>query len=116
MDDFQKMVVQTALMEMFTAKHFSICAVDACLKITGSIPNKKTYDALHALHCVNYSSMPSALREQIVKKTLSLFQNDGFDLSAFTIGLGAPAPTTIPAGQVQEPPKTKMGLLRRMLP
>ena len=52
---------------MFEGSHFSICDIDKCLKITGAVPNRKDYEALSALHCVNSSEMSKGLREQVLE-------------------------------------------------
>ena len=80
MDNFQKQAITIALREMFEGSHFSICAVDKCLKIAGVIPPAADYDALSALHCVHWSKMPADFRDQVFVKTLELFTHAGFPL------------------------------------
>jgi len=81
MEDFIKEVVLTAMKKMFQGSHFSICDVDRCLKLTGSIPNGQDYDALSALHCINWRDMAPNLRETVFEKTVAMLSCDGFDLS-----------------------------------
>ncbi len=81
MDDFQKEEVLTSLRKMFKGKYFSICDIDKCLEITGTIPNKKDYDWLNALHCVEWSVMSSQLRQLVLEKTVSMLSSESFDLS-----------------------------------
>src|SRR3990167_4546121 len=80
MDNFQKQAITIALREMFEGSHFSICAVDKCLKIAGVIPPAADYDALSVLHCVHWSNMPADFRDQVFVKTLELFTHAGFPL------------------------------------
>jgi len=82
LDDFQKEVVLTAMKKMFQGSHFSICDLDKCLKITGTIPDKKDYDSLHALHCVDWKDMSPGLRQAVLERTVSMLSSDRFDLSA----------------------------------
>ena len=71
--------------KMFKGSYFSICDVDKCLKITGSIPDQRDYDTLSALHCVNWSEMSRDLREIVLEKTIAMISNDGFDLSVLDL-------------------------------
>lgn len=80
MDAFHKAAVTTALKEMFNGNYFSISTVDKCIKITGCIPNKKDYQALSALHCVDWSDMDKELRQLVFVKTMEIFDNPGFDI------------------------------------
>jgi hypothetical protein len=78
--DFEQQAVMVALKKMFTGTHFDICTVDNCLKITGAIPPRKDYDALHAIHCVHWADMPPDFRAAVFAKTMALFAHDGFPL------------------------------------
>jgi len=85
MNDFQKEVIIAAMKKMFQGTHFSICDLDKCLKITGAIPDCEDYDALSALHCVNWSNMSPELRQAVYKKTISMLSEEGFDLSVINL-------------------------------
>lgn len=65
MTGLQIEVIRTAVEEMFRKGHFSICTIDQCLKITGGVPDRKAYDMLHALHCVEFKSMSPRLRLEL---------------------------------------------------
>jgi len=80
MTEIEKMVITTALRKMFTGNHFSICTVDHCLKIAGAIAPKADYNALSALHCIEWSEMPPELRDYVFATTLNLFTHTGFQL------------------------------------
>ncbi len=82
MDEFEKESVIAAMKKMFNGSHFSICDVDKCLKVTGSVPDSRDYNALSALHCVHWSEMSSELRDGVLEKTIAMLSNRGLDLSA----------------------------------
>ena len=80
MDSFHKKAAITALKNMFEEKkYFDICTVDAVLKLTGCIPDKKDYQALRALHCVDWVDMDADLRNTVMLKTMQMFETPGFD-------------------------------------
>lgn len=58
-------VIATALADMFRRGHFSICVIDNILKITGGVPDRKNYDLLRALHCVEFKDMPPRIRIEL---------------------------------------------------
>lgn len=80
--DFRLEAVKLALKKMFTSDYFDICTVDCCLKITGAIPDKSTYDGLRAIHCVHWKDMSSSMRNEVFKRTLNMVAGEGFDMSA----------------------------------
>lgn len=73
MDDFTKETVLIVLKNMFQGSYFSICTIDKCLEITGCIPEKHEHDCLATLHCINWSEMGSAFRQEVLNRTLALF-------------------------------------------
>lgn len=81
MEDIQKQVVKIALKKLFTAKNFSICDIDKCLKISQIIPNKKDYDTMSALHCIDYSDMNKDVQQWLLHAVEEMFMGSGFDLS-----------------------------------
>lgn len=85
MTEFEKQAVLISIKNMFMGGHFSICTVDKCLAITGCIPPRADYNALNAVHCVNFSDMPKAFRDQLFVKTLELFNHSGFPLEEIMI-------------------------------
>jgi hypothetical protein len=58
-------VVQTALDHLFQSNYFSICQLDAVLKVIDQPQGTPAYQLLRTLHCVDYSAMPSELRQRI---------------------------------------------------
>ena len=81
MDEFQREAVIIALRHMFEKGWLDICAIDQCLKIAGSIPRAKDYEALRVLHCVDWGEMNPDFRREVYSRILNLFKNEGFDLS-----------------------------------
>lgn len=81
MKEIQKQVIKIALKKLFTQKHFSICDIDRCLKISNIIPNKTDYNTMSALHCVDYSDMNKDVQDWLLNATESMFIGSGFDLS-----------------------------------
>ena len=85
MENLEKEVLKTALRKMFKDGHFSICTIDKCLKLSNTIADKKIYESMSALHCVNYSDMSEDLRKWLFENTLLMFNGNDFDLSVFDI-------------------------------
>jgi hypothetical protein len=80
MDDFEKMVVTTALKRMFESDYFSICTIDKCVKVIGCVPDKRDYDALSALHCVHWDAMTPDLRNMVLLKTVQMLDSPAMNL------------------------------------
>lgn len=80
MNEFQREAAITALKVMFEGKYYNICTVETCIKLSDCIPpNRKDYQALKALHCVNFSDMSASLRQMTLAKTMQIFENPKFD-------------------------------------
>jgi len=84
MDEFHRQAAITALRVMFEGSHFSICTVDKCMKLSGCIANPKDYQALHALHCVDFAEMTQELRQMVLAKTMQIFENPKFDIGVIS--------------------------------
>ncbi len=64
--DFQALAASAAIFRMFREKHFSICKLDA---IAATIDRKqhlagRDYEALRALHCMDWADMGTDLAHQ----------------------------------------------------
>lgn len=59
--------VLTSLNKMMRSGHFSICTVDAAIKVLGTVPDRRAYDILRPLHCIDWSDMPAEVREAVPK-------------------------------------------------
>ena len=85
---FEQLSVTAALKKMFDGSYFNICTIDRCLDVTGIKPNKRDYDALSALHCVNWGTMDPELRDMTFGVVMSMFQNgSGFNTEQITENL-----------------------------
>lgn len=80
-DKIKLMAIKTALKDMFSSKSFSICTIDKCLKIANAMCDKETYQTMSALHCIDYADMDEELREWLIITSVTLFKQEGFDLS-----------------------------------
>lgn len=80
MTEFEKQSITMALKKMFQGSYFDICVVDKCLKIASAIPPSADYNALAALHCVQWADMSQDFRQQVFVKTLEMFSHTGFPL------------------------------------
>ena len=58
-------IAAAAMAKMLKDRHFSICRVDDVCKVIGARPAGAAYDMLHALHCVDYASMPDRVLDEI---------------------------------------------------
>ena len=76
MNNFEREAVTVAIKQMFDNQSFSICTIDACLKITCTIPDQKIYNALRALHCVPYAKMSPTLRLHVINETIDMLSTD----------------------------------------
>lgn len=82
MTDFQREAIRLALLKMFRDDgHFSICTVDALLKLAGAVPDRRAYDELSVLHCVGMRDMPPVMRQELLNRTLALLDAEPLDLS-----------------------------------
>lgn len=65
MKGIQEMAAMVALNNMFKQGHFSICTIDNVAKMLNVNPKGKVYDVLHTLHCIDFSVMPSELKDAV---------------------------------------------------
>jgi hypothetical protein len=74
----RRLVVATALNHLFEKSFFSICQLDSLLKIVDGTNKSEAYKLLHALHCIDYTSMPKELKDslpQLVNEALTAHTN-----------------------------------------
>lgn len=77
------LAAQAALNKMFSQGYFSICTIDAILKMTYTIPDKTCYDILHTIHCVNYNDMDELLRRGLPQLIGVVLKLDGLSFERF---------------------------------
>jgi len=72
--EFQQRACATALVKMLSAKHFSICDLDAIAKTMGrdSALAGRDYAALRTLHCVDWADMGPDLARLTREKCFEL--------------------------------------------
>lgn len=93
--------VAVALDQLFTQGHFSICTVDRILAVTKHVPKKSEYDMLHLLHCTDYRTMSSFLRNEVTATVLRV--------------IGFPDPAGTIAAQIVHEQPMKASFVRRLL-
>ena len=61
----RRLVITASLNKLFTERHFSICTLDAILDCMQGTRHTEAHRLLRTLHCVDYASMSSELRNSI---------------------------------------------------
>jgi hypothetical protein len=61
-DDIKKLVAITALNNMMSKGHFSICTIDSVATMLDINPKNEAYRILNPLHCINFADMPKEIR------------------------------------------------------
>jgi hypothetical protein len=79
MENMKKETCKLALVNLFKSDNFNICTIDALLKLTNTIPDPESYKIMHALHCIKYSEMSQEFREKLLRTTINIFKNNGFN-------------------------------------
>jgi hypothetical protein len=79
LDTFHQQAATVAIKKLFEGTYFSICELDSIIKLLGCLPDKKDYEALKCLHCVNWSDMPPDLRDEVLKRVLKIVKAVGFN-------------------------------------
>ncbi|EYS89548.1 hypothetical protein CF68_33275 [Cupriavidus sp. SK-4] len=111
MTALEKQVIEAALRKMFAQGHFSICTVDSCLGLLNIPKGGKTYQLLHALHCVDFSDMDRELAHAVPSMIGELFQGISFDVPALMSRVQAAAAPVV--AEVVEPAgEPRRGFLR----
>jgi hypothetical protein len=66
--DFQAAAASAAVLRMFREKHFSICTLDAVAATVGRKEHLagRDYEALRAVHCMDWADMGPDLSTQVV--------------------------------------------------
>jgi hypothetical protein len=64
-EHLKRLSAETALNNMMSEPHFSICAIDAAAKVLGINAGGEAYDILRPLHCIKWDKIPPALRDAV---------------------------------------------------
>lgn len=65
LQELKNQAALTALNKMLRGRHFDICTVRDVGEMLGVNPRCEEYKILQTLHCIDYSEMPSDLRDSI---------------------------------------------------
>lgn len=65
MADLKKQIAITALNDMMSRGHFSICTIDSVAELLGVNAKGEAYTMLRALHCVDWAKMPQDVRAAV---------------------------------------------------
>lgn len=71
--ELKQEIAITVLNNMMRESYFSICAVRDAANLLGIPVNGEAYDALKALHCVDYSRMSPVVRQAIPQLIAEVF-------------------------------------------
>lgn len=99
MNELDIAIINLKLTTMLAGSHFSICAVDSCLKLAGVHPHGEAYKRLNVLHCINFSDMPESVFSQIPAMLGEVFNSGKTALTLSIVnaetGVVRPAPAQI---------------------
>jgi hypothetical protein len=65
MTDIKQLAAITALNNMMSKGHFSICTIDSIASMLDLNPKNDSYRILHTLHCINFADMPKEIRDAV---------------------------------------------------
>jgi len=72
-------IAEVAMKDMLMSNHFSICTVKECCKMLSIHPDKEMMSMLAPLHCVDFGSMGSEVRDIVKLCCMSIFKEKPFD-------------------------------------
>ena len=76
MDDMKKLSVAHALQKMLsTERHFNICAIRDCAKVTQTIIDDERMRIYQTQHCINWNEMLPEFRQNLVAMVLDDFRH-----------------------------------------
>jgi hypothetical protein len=70
--EFQQHALSAGLVKMFVSKHFDICTLDSLAKLADVQTGGKDYQALRAVHCIDWGDMSPQLATQVREKCLEI--------------------------------------------
>lgn len=65
LDRVERAAAVASLRHMISKGYFSICTIDKILKASGAIPDRRAYNILNMLHCVDFSDMEPDVRDEL---------------------------------------------------
>lgn len=111
MNDLDKAFIETALKDMVSKGYFSICTIDAILKVTKSIPDGEIYKRLHLMHCVHFNKMPQAVLNALPDMIRDVLSGQELNFDDFYRNT-KPSPGQL----IDITPEKKTGILRLFKP
>ena len=75
LDRFAGMVVSAGLKRLLSAKNFSICDLDALMRVAGVHGHDGVYAKLRCLHCMDWSDMGKELQQEAVHHIIQIFED-----------------------------------------
>lgn len=74
--EFHQRSAAVALVKMFASGHFDICTLDAIARTLGKQARcaGRDYDALRAVHCIDWADMGRDLERMVKEKTLEILE------------------------------------------
>ena len=74
-------IAEVSMREMMTSNSFSICTVRKCCEMLGVHPDKEMINMLAPLHCVDWGSMGTEVRDIVKLCCMSIFKEEPFDVA-----------------------------------
>jgi len=74
--EFHQRSAAVALVNLFSKTHFDICALQSIAKVLGKEARcaGRDFDALRAVHCVDWADMGTDLARMVKEKTLEVLE------------------------------------------
>jgi len=83
MTPIQIEAAKASLQRMLGGGYFDICTIDNILKVSGGVPDKKSYDTLRLLHCIHFKDMSPQLRIELPKLIKLVVESQPMNCTAF---------------------------------
>ena len=75
-DEFNQLVIQRQVANLFGGKHFSICDVDNLAKLLGVCVNQRARRQLSAYHCTDFADMSDREKQLLQEKVVEALRGD----------------------------------------
>ena len=112
MNTFQQGAVEAALKKLFSQSYFDICTINKIGETIGVNPKQSpNYSALSLLHCVNYSDMPSHVKNELPNIVVEVLAPGN---SISRLNFKDMANTFVPSNYEVEAEGKKVSWLRRL--
>jgi hypothetical protein len=85
MSELKVVAAETALKKLVQGSHFSICTLDAIIKMMDVKPDREAYSILQTLHCVDYNQMRPELLQALPDLIVTVLGSPSFEASRVNI-------------------------------